>query len=317
MENKRIGFLVNDFELKDDQATTYLLRKISSFVSHMFIFSVKDFQASRTVSALHLDVNIEEDYDIKFDLSGLEMHTIELMALDMIIVRTNPARDFKNHKNHARALDVLETVERDGVPVINSPRALKIMHDKRYLFDLPPSTIPISIEAKNTDDLLKFFKECGNRVVVKPFVGTRGDGVQLLESESEVRSFKSYPILAQEFIDTKDRSDKRVCLFDGEILEIEGVEGVVKRVPQKGEFRSNVCLGATAQPAEFTDADKKTIETVRPWLIKMGLRYVGLDVVGGKIIEINCFSPGGIQDYERFFKKPFGDYIIGSLIEDI
>lgn len=316
MGSKKIGFLLNDFELKQDQATTYILKKLSTHVDQVYLFSVKDFKSGFSVKALHLDVNIEDSENVRIDLTGLEECDFNLNRLDAIFIRTNPARDIINDKYHQKALETLALLEKKGMPIINSPKALLKMHSKEYILELPEETIPISRVVSNMYELIDFFNEV-KKVVIKPFVGTRGNGILLIDSLGEINEDLAYPLLAQEFIKDSYQADKRICLFDGEVLEIDGVKGAVKRVPAKGEFRSNVFLGGIAHPTEISDEDFSTIDLIRPWLITNGLRYVGLDLLGSKIIEINCFSPGGIQDYERFFKLPFGDYLVGSILEEL
>jgi len=316
MEGKKIGFLLNDFELKQDQATTYILKKLSTHVDQIYLFSVKDFRTGFTVKALHLDVNIEDSENVRIDLTGLQECDYNLTKLDAIFIRTNPARDINNDKYHQKALKNLALLEAKGMPIINSPKSLQKMHSKEYILELPEQTIPYSRVVSNMQELLEFFN-ITKKVVIKPFVGTRGNGIVLIKSLDEINENFPYPLLAQEFIEDSNQADKRICLFDGEVLEIDGVQGAVKRVPAKGEFRSNVFLGGVAHPTEISDQDLATIDLIRPWLIKNGLRYVGLDLLGSKVIEINCFSPGGIQDYERFFKLPFGDYLIGSILEEL
>ncbi len=317
MENKKVGFLVNDYNLKNDQATTYLLKKISSFFDSVYIFSVKSFNNDFTIDALHLDVSLEDSLDVKGDLQGLDEVRISLRKLSLVLIRTNPARDFINHKYHQRSLDYLEKLEGFGVPIINSPRSLKNMHSKEYLFSLPHETIPLSAMIYNNLDLTEFYYYASRKIVLKPLIGTRGEGIELIDNEDKLNKKFNFPMIAQEFVEDNLQADKRVCLFDGEVMEIEDVKGVVRRIPKKGEFRSNVFLGGRADIAELDQDDLSTIDRVRPWLVQNGLRYVGLDLLGGKIIEINCFSPGGIQDYERFYKKPFGDYLIGSILEEL
>jgi glutathione synthase len=106
-----------------------------------------------------------------------------------------------------------------------------------------------------------------------------------------------------------DEGDKRILLVDGELL------GVVGRVPSKGDLRSNVHVGGSAAPAEMSDADRKIVETIRPRLIADRLFFVGLDVIGGKLIEVNVTSPTLIQQMSRLCGANLSVKVIDRLEE--
>ena len=104
-----------------------------------------------------------------------------------------------------------------------------------------------------------------------------------------------------------DEGDKRILLVDGELL------GVVGRVPSKGDIRSNVHVGGSAAPATLTPADEAIIETIAPRLVADGLFFVGLDVIGGKLIEVNVTSPTLIQQMSRLTGKNLSAVVIDKL----
>jgi glutathione synthase len=106
-----------------------------------------------------------------------------------------------------------------------------------------------------------------------------------------------------------DEGDKRILLVDGELL------GVVGRVPSKGDLRSNVHVGGSAAPAEMSDADRKIVETIRPRLGADRLFFVGLDVIGGKLIEVNVTSPTLIQQMSRLCGANLSVKVIDRLEE--
>jgi glutathione synthase len=105
--------------------------------------------------------------------------------------------------------------------------------------------------------------------------------------------------------------DKRILLVDGELL------GVVGRVPRKGDLRSNVHVGGSATPAALTDADRNIIETIRPRLLSDKLFFVGLDVIGGKLIEVNVTSPTLIQQMSRLCGKNLSATVIDRLEDKV
>ena len=120
--------------------------------------------------------------------------------------------------------------------------------------------------------------------------------------------------MVQEFISEADKGDTRVIVLNGNILEIDGKTAAIKRVPGKGELRSNIHAGGNAQPGIITGAIKEVVDLIGPKLIQDGLHLVGLDFIGGKIIEINVFSTGGFRDAERFEGVPFTEKVIQEVI---
>jgi glutathione synthase len=106
-----------------------------------------------------------------------------------------------------------------------------------------------------------------------------------------------------------DEGDKRILLVDGDLL------GVVGRVPSKGDIRSNVHVGGSAAPAQISDADRKIIATIRPRLLADQLFFVGLDVIGGKLIEVNVTSPTLIQQMSRLCDENLSAKVIDRLEE--
>jgi glutathione synthase len=102
------------------------------------------------------------------------------------------------------------------------------------------------------------------------------------------------PLIAQAFLPAVSNGDKRIILVDGEAV------GAINRRPKKGETRSNLHVGGTAEPVELTEADKKICETIGPELKRRGQIFVGIDVIGDKLTEVNVTSPTGIQELKRF-----------------
>ena len=107
--------------------------------------------------------------------------------------------------------------------------------------------------------------------------------------------------MAQQFLENIVEGDKRILLVDGELL------GVVGRVPSKGDLRSNVHVGGSAAPAELADADRKIIETISPRLIADQLFFVGLDVIGGKLIEVNTNETPLTELSDVVLRAPSGE----------
>ncbi len=121
-------------------------------------------------------------------------------------------------------------------------------------------------------------------------------------------------VMVQEYLPDAYLGDTRVILFNGQILEVNGEAAAVHRVPGKGELRSNIHAGGKAQPGLITPAIREAVDIIGPKLVQDGLIMVGLDFIGGKIIEANVFSPGGLQDVERFTGLSFTARVVEELV---
>jgi len=119
------------------------------------------------------------------------------------------------------------------------------------------------------------------------------------------------PLIAQEFLPEVINGDKRIILLDGEIL------GAINRIPQKGEIRSNMHVGGKAVATELSIDEIKICEEISHNLKKNGQFFVGIDVIGGKLTEINVTSPTGLQELEKFEKKNLASKVWDKLITKI
>jgi len=147
--------------------------------------------------------------------------------------------------------------------------------------------------------------------VVKPLQRYGGEGVIKVSIKDQenlhslinyyVRAYRSYPerepIMVQEYLDVVKRGgDVRVLLLNGEVL------GAMRRKPLKGEFRTNIHAGAKAYKHDLTDKELKICHAIKDNLVNDGLFFVGVDLIGDKMVEINCVSPGGIPRINRLNK---------------
>ena len=121
----------------------------------------------------------------------------------------------------------------------------------------------------------------------------------------------SEPLIAQEFIPEVSKGDKRIILLDGEIL------GAINRIPKKGEIRSNMHVGGKAAATKLTVDEINICKEISNNLKKNGQIFVGIDVIGGKLTEINVTSPTGLQELERFEKKNLASKVWDKIISKI
>jgi glutathione synthase len=222
--------------------------------------------------------------------------SIDLRSLHALFVRTDPPFD----DQYLYVTLLLERVRHDLV-IVNDPRGLREANEKLYALHFPEVT-PQTLVSTREDDIREFLRQVGTMGVIKPLDGAGGRGVMLLDLAD--RNFRSIIetithegrrfCMVQEYLPAVRKGDKRVLLLDGEPL------GAILRVPRVDEARSNIHVGGSVEPCELDDDDKRIIACVAPRLRADGLHFVGLDVIGGRLTEVNVTSPTGIQELARF-----------------
>ena len=158
--------------------------------------------------------------------------------------------------------------------------------------------MPETMVSRDTKELRAFMAKLGNQMIVKPLDGKGGEGIFHLTTEDrniasileQATRFGTRPTMAQEYLPAIREGDKRIILLEGEPL------GAVLRVPAASEVRANLHVGGRATKAEISESDLRIIGRIAPSLREAGLFFVGIDVIGGKLTEINVTSPTGVQE---------------------
>jgi glutathione synthase len=214
----------------------------------------------------------------------------DLGEMDAVFVRTDPPVD----RRYLSATYILDGVDPARTTMVNEPRGVRNANEK--LFPLRfPDLVPPTLVSSDAEGIRRFVKRHG-RAVAKPIDGHAGWGaVQLRSDDSNLRSLVelvtdrgAHPTVVQAWAKAATEGNKRIILFDGEIL------GAVNRVIEADDFRT----GAPCALAPITERDHEIVERLRPVLGMEGLRLVGLDVIGDYLIEVNVTSPGGIRQAE-------------------
>lgn len=123
--------------------------------------------------------------------------------------------------------------------------------------------------------------------------------------------------LAQEFVDGGEDGDARIFVLDGEILECDGKHAAFRRIPTEHDPRANISTGGHSVRFEVGDVERGIVEAMRSKLVRDGMFFVGLDVIGDKVVEINAESPGGMQSVERLNGTDIGPVVIGALVNKV
>jgi glutathione synthase len=215
--------------------------------------------------------------------------------VDVILMRQDPPFDMA----YVTATYLLETVH-PGTLVVNDPAEVRSAPEKLLVTQFPGLTPPTLISSDPVA-LVDFHQRHGD-VVLKPLHGAGGSGVVRLkagdpnlEALIEIHAVGSRdPLVIQKFIPAVSKGDKRILLIDGEPA------GAINRIPAEGAVRSNLHVGGTAAPVELTARDREICAAIGPTLKARGLIFVGIDVIGDYLTEINVTSPTGAQQLKRF-----------------
>ena len=224
-----------------------------------------------------------------------EMQEIDLADWDVVWLRQDPPFDM----GYITTTHLLERVHPDTL-VANDPFWVRNYPEKLLVLDFPDLTPPTTI-ARDLETL-KGFKHRHGDIILKPLYGNGGAGVFRLDpNDRNLNSLHELftginrePLIAQKFLPDVSAGDKRVILVDGAPV------GAINRVPAKGETRSNMHVGGRAEKVELTARDREICARIGPLLRERGQIFVGIDVIGNWLTEINVTSPTGIQELERF-----------------
>jgi glutathione synthetase, prokaryotic len=220
---------------------------------------------------------------------------LDLSTMDVIWLRQDPPFDMA-YITTTHLLDLI----RDKVVVANDPFWVRNYPEKLLVLTFPQLTPPTMI-ARSLNEI-KGFKHRHGDVILKPLYGNGGAGVFRLDANDRNLSslyelftgFSREPLIVQKYLPAVTKGDKRVILVDGEPV------GAINRVPAEGETRSNMHVGGRPEKVELTERDREICATIGPLLREKGQVFVGIDVIGDWLTEINVTSPTGIQELERF-----------------
>lgn len=220
---------------------------------------------------------------------------IALETLDALFLRKDPPFDL----SYLHHLYLLRTLQ-DRVLMVNEPLGILKASEKIYPLEFLEFT-PSTLITRNFQDLSQFASPFPEGIVLKPLHRSGGAGVfRLKPSDSNLAvAFETlseegkYYVVAQEYLPAVEQGDKRVILLNGEIL------GFFARVPQQGNHRANLHSGGRLSPCELTPKERAIAEALAPALLKEGLYFVGLDLIGEKLTEINVTSPMGINEINQ------------------
>ncbi|MGV6811773.1 MAG: glutathione synthase [Brevirhabdus sp.] len=239
------------------------------------------------------DLEVRREKGNHFTLGDLR--DVDLADFDVVWLRQDPPFDM-GYITTTHLLDMLP----DRTLVVNNSFWVRNYPEKLLVLSFPDLTPPTMI-ARDLETLKEFKTKHGD-IILKPLYGNGGAGVfRLDKNDRNLNSLHELfaginrePLIAQKFLPDVSKGDKRVILVDGEPV------GAINRVPAAGETRSNMHVGGRAEKVELTDRDREICAAIGPLLREKDQIFVGIDVIGGWLTEINVTSPTGIQELERF-----------------
>ncbi len=236
-----------------------------------------------------------------------------LEEMDAVWMRKDPPVTVR----YLYATYILELIDQTKTLVINSPSGLREANEKMYTLQfhevMPDTTV------SQDKVLLRQFVEAHGAAVLKPLGGKAGEGILFLEPGD--RNFNSIieistqqgqePVMVQRFLPEAKDGDKRIILLDGEAI------GAVNRIPTGQEFRGNMAVGGRVAKTEITPREQEICQTLANKLRKDGLYFVGIDVIGGHLTEVNVTSPTGIREIDRLNNVNLGARVLQWLASKV
>jgi glutathione synthase len=243
--------------------------------------------------------------------AGEETHLDEV---DAVFMRKDPPVDLQ----YFDALHILGRIDR-GTVVVNCAEGIRRVNEKLYPLGFP-HLAPRSIVTSSSKHILCFLEDVGGQMVVKPLNESSGRGVVYLRlGDLNVRSILDMVtvhgrqfVIAQEFLpEVMDKGDKRILMLAGLPL------GVMLRIPAPGEYRANIHQGARFAPAVLDGTDRAICAALGPRLVADGIYLAGIDVVGGKVLEVNVTSPAGIPEMNKLTGSHLEEAVIDWLEQEV
>ena len=238
-----------------------------------------------------------------------------------MFLRNNPADEIGKRDWAQNAAYIFgQVAESKGVIVINHPRTLSDAINKMYFQHFPELLRPKTIITRDVNEIKEFFQEQKGKIILKPLQGSGGTNVFLVTKDTQKNMTQIIEaisrdgfVIAQEYLPEASKGDTRLFLMNGVPLCVNGKFAAIRRVNENDDIRSNVHAGGRPKPAKITEKTLEMVDALRPKLIHDGMFLVGADIVGDKLMEINVFSPGGLNMMSDNYKEDF----LGAVIEAI
>lgn len=230
---------------------------------------------------------------------------LPLETMDAVFMRTDPPVNV----TYLYATYILDYIDPEKTRVVNSPHGLRAANEKMYALQFTEA-IPPTIVSQDKQVIRQFVEQQG-AAVIKPLGGKGGEGILFVEpgdrnfnSLIEISTQHQYPIMVQAYLPAAKEGDKRIILLNGEPI------GAVNRIPTGSDFRGNMAVGGRVTKVDITDREREICGQLAATLRRDGLVFVGIDVIGGYLTEVNVTSPTGIREIDRLSGAQLGQQVI-------
>ncbi|CRZ17665.1 ATP-grasp domain-containing protein [Mycolicibacterium neworleansense] len=323
----RIAFLVNRAETEVDEYATTRLAKAAALMGHeVWYVGLGDVSigepdgeiGARARPGIARDKDTLTEFIDRMKESSAEH--IRMNELDAVFLRNDSVED-RHDRPWASSLGSMfgQLLVAHGVTVVNDPAVLTRAALKVYLDEFPAQIRPRSLVTQDVDDVRNFIASEG-RSIIKPLCGAQGRNVFMIVGDDEPNLNQMMEsvledgyIYAQGYVDGAEDGDMRIFLLDGELIGVDGHPSAFRRVPEGNDPRANICKGGRVQPEEVTEKQRTVIEAMHDKLAQDGMFFVGIDMIGDKVIEINAESPGGLQAMEHLYGVDICPAVIEAL----
>nr|WP_199309822.1 MULTISPECIES: glutathione synthase [unclassified Synechocystis] len=311
-----MAFIVDPLEKLDPghDSTVAMMEAAQKLGHEVFVTSVGDLavingQAWAKLAAVRLQpVSLVDGHWQVFQpwYEVSDSQWMDLTACQAVFMRKDPPVTVQ----YLYATFILELLAPTETMVINSPQGLREANEKMYTLQfaavMPPTVVSLD------KGLIRQFLEEQGAAVLKPLGGKAGEGILFLDPGD--RNFNSLveistqqgrePVMVQRFLPAAKDGDKRIILLDGDPI------GAVNRIPSGAEFRGNMAVGGRVAPTTITPREAEICALLKPKLQADGLYFVGIDVIGGYLTEVNVTSPTGIREIDRLEGVCLGEKVI-------
>ena len=298
---QRLAILMDSIEgINTEKDSTYALlqeanqRGIELYYCQQGDLTLKNGQVALQLQRLYINEKIENNH--WFQLESPQQHNAQF--LDALLMRKDPPFNME----YIYSTHLLDLLSKQGCLVFNRPNSIRAYNEKLFACHFP-DLMPPSLVSRRMEDIKHFLNE-QKKIVVKPLDGMGGSMIfQLSQGDPNVNviletitQYGQRTIMAQRFLPEFKHGDKRILLIDGEAFPY----GLLRK-PAEGESRANLAAGAKGVGEALTEREIMICQKLAPVLREQGLLFVGLDVIGGWVTEINVTSPTGIRELERIY----------------
>ena len=303
--SKKLGIIMDPIQSINFKKDTSLLILLAAKKSGFTLYLIEQndlYLDCDEPRALTAELNVFDDEKKWFELKT--KRDISISDLDVILMRKDPPFN----KEYIYSTYILEAAKRKGVLIVNDPQSLRDCNEKIFATEFKQFTPPL-IVTKNIK-LLKAFLAQNEEVVYKPLDGMGGESIFKVNYKDEninviletLTKFGTRTIMAQKYIADISNGDKRILIIDGRVIPL-----CLARIPPKGEFRGNLAAGGSGIVKQLSERDLLIANSVAEICVKRGLLFVGLDIIGNFLTEINVTSPTCAREIDKELDFSIGD----------